>query len=168
MEYFLRRARLLLLETRASGTRGCPRVPAVSQGTENGMESGPSGPAPGFAPLCSHLHSNAPIRKQQGTKAGTEPGHRETLITKPFVWASGWKNTPLTRVLLWAGSCGNLPRSPLGTQRPELLLLLLLSPARSSCLGKGHPRVWAQVPGGAWHSYCTQETPTIIPITPPC
>lgn len=92
MEYFLSRTHLFLLETlapdghAASGAQGCFRVPAVFQGTENGMESGPSGSVPGFAPLCSHLvHSNTPIRKHWGAKLDTEPRDRETLITKPFV-----------------------------------------------------------------------------------
>lgn len=102
LEYFLSRTHLFLLETlaqdghTASGAQGCLCVPAVSQGTENGMRFGPSGSVPDFAPLCSHLlHSEVPIRKHQGTKPDPEPEDRETLITKPFVWAWSWKSTQL-------------------------------------------------------------------------
>lgn len=87
MEYFLH---LFLSETlvldghTASGAQGCLHVPAVSQGTENRMESLRVSPWFCTSVLSSGAfkcsHSEAP-----GRKMDTEPRDRETLITKPFV-----------------------------------------------------------------------------------
>lgn len=168
---------MFLLETLALDghtASGCLRVPAESQGTENGMEPGPSGSIPDFAPLCSHLlHSNVPIRKHQGTKPGPEPGDRETFITKPFVWAWSWKSTRLPASSAPGCVCGSLPQSPLGTHCPQGPLLPVALPGHPAlargtpCLGTGARRL-PRCSGGGWHGYCTQGTSSVMAIISPC
>lgn len=132
MEYFLSRTHLFLLETlaldghAASGAQGCLHVPAMSQRTENGMQSGPSGSVPGFAPLCSHLvHSDAPFGSAGAQNRTLNPGTRSHLLQNLLFGLQAGKTLSSLQVLLQAVSCGNLPQSPLGTHCPESLLLPL-------------------------------------------
>lgn len=150
LEYFLSRTHLFLLETLAlegHTASGCLRVPAVSQGTENGMEPGPSGSIPDFAPLCSHLlHSMFPFGSTGAQSRALNPGTGRHLLQNLLFGLGAGKALGSLRALPQAVSVGASlsPHSGPTAHR--------VSPCQWHCQDplpwQGAPLVWAQVPGG--------------------
>lgn len=158
------------------------RAVSVSLQCSRGLRTGWS-PVPQGQSLV--LHPCAPIWYIQTLPLGStgvqnwtlNPGTGRHLLQNLLFRLQAGKTLSSLQVLLQAVSCGNLPRSPLRTHCPEGLLLpvaRLLSPARTPCFGKGAPPclgtgsrrlLWCS--GGGWHGYCTQGTPTVMPITSP-